>query len=155
MFNSLRKNINKIYNINIKHYSIYFSKTKQYNKFNKSSKALFSSNNNVPETSELSSKTLEVIKSYNSLYRLHDRAVISVTGQDAQTFLHSMITNDMNQFDGNKEKGAIAALFLNPKGRILYDALIIKSHLYLLFKKVQIKSLRIIGLIVIDQSRKN
>jgi folate-binding Fe-S cluster repair protein YgfZ len=66
-------------------------------------------------------------KKYNAILKLKNRSVVSVTGEDAESFLQSMITNDMKQLKG--EKVAIGALFLNPKGRILFDSFVVKSHL--------------------------
>jgi folate-binding Fe-S cluster repair protein YgfZ len=72
-------------------------------------------------------KDIMTFKKYNALFNLKTRAVVSVTGEDANTFLQSMITNDMRQL--NDDKVSISTLFLNPKGRILYESQIIKSNL--------------------------
>jgi hypothetical protein len=69
------------------------------------------------------------LKKYNSLFKLNDRAVLSVSGEDATSFLQSLITNDMNIFKKNPNQVAIFSLFLNPKGRILFDGIIVKSDL--------------------------
>lgn len=75
------------------------------------------------------------LKNYNSIFKLKDRGVLSVSGEDATTFLQGLITNDMNLFQADSNKAAIFSLFLSPKGRILFDGIIVKSHLYLgLFK---------------------
>jgi folate-binding Fe-S cluster repair protein YgfZ len=66
-------------------------------------------------------------KQYNALFKLDNRGVVSVTGEDALNFLQSMITNDMKQL--NDDQVAISSLFLNPKGRIMFDAIIVKSKL--------------------------
>jgi len=78
-------------------------------------------------------------KKYSALFNLKNRSIISVSGQDSTSFLQSMITNDMKLFDKDEERAAIYGLFLNPKGRILYDAIIIKSQLYI-YKEFFIKA---------------
>lgn len=56
------------------------------------------------------------------LYPLKSRTLIKINGHDAAAFLQGLITNDMKHF----EEGAksIYAMFLNNKGRVLYDTLI-------------------------------
>lgn len=71
---------------------------------------------------------IEQFKKYNALFKLNNRSVVSVTGEDASNFLQSMITNDMKLL--NDQIVTIFALFLNPKGRIMFDAMIVKSNLY-------------------------
>ncbi|XP_075983254.1 iron-sulfur cluster assembly factor IBA57, mitochondrial [Anticarsia gemmatalis] len=58
------------------------------------------------------------------LYPLESRTLIKVSGNDAPIFLQGLITNDMQHF----EEGAnsMYAMFLNNKGRVLYDTLIHK-----------------------------
>lgn len=58
------------------------------------------------------------------LYPLESRRLIKVSGHDAPVFLQGLITNDMQHF----EEGASSmyAMFLNNKGRVLYDTLIHK-----------------------------
>jgi folate-binding Fe-S cluster repair protein YgfZ len=67
------------------------------------------------------------MKKYNALFKLETRNIVSVTGEDALSFLQGMITNDMK--DLSNEKVAISSLFLTPKGRIMFDAIIVKSQL--------------------------
>ncbi len=55
---------------------------------------------------------------------LKDRTIISIKGDDAFTFLQSMITNDLSMLDNHL---AIYTLFLSPTGRFLYDAFIVKN----------------------------
>jgi len=76
-------------------------------------------------------KTLDesTLKNYNSIFKLTDRGIVSVSGEDATAFLQGLITNDMNLFQKNSNQAAIFSLFLNPKGRILFDGIIVKSHL--------------------------
>jgi folate-binding Fe-S cluster repair protein YgfZ len=66
-------------------------------------------------------------KKYNAVFKLNSRRIVSVTGEDAESFLQSMITNDMKTLKDNKV--ALFSLFLNPKGRIMFDSIIVKSHL--------------------------
>ncbi|XP_023935931.1 putative transferase CAF17 homolog, mitochondrial [Bicyclus anynana] len=66
----------------------------------------------------------ETLPSSNILYPLRNRGLLKVAGDDASVFLQGLITNDMNHF----EEGAksVYAMFLNNKGRVLYDTLIHK-----------------------------
>ncbi|CAG9789151.1 unnamed protein product [Diatraea saccharalis] len=58
------------------------------------------------------------------LYPLESRKLLKIRGNDAPIFLQGLITNDMRHF----EEGAMSmyAMFLNNKGRVLYDTLIHK-----------------------------
>ncbi|KAM3962447.1 putative transferase CAF17 homolog, mitochondrial [Aphomia sociella] len=58
------------------------------------------------------------------LYPLESRKLLKIKGNDAPVFLQGLITNDMRHF----EEGArsMYAMFLNNKGRVLYDTLIHK-----------------------------
>lgn len=58
------------------------------------------------------------------LYPLESRKLLKVAGSDASVFLQGLITNDMRHF----EEGAksMYAMFLNNRGRVLYDTLIHK-----------------------------
>lgn len=51
-------------------------------------------------------------------FKLHDRALILVTGQDAAEFLQGQISNDVDLL---KNQAAIHALILTPQGKILAD----------------------------------
>ena len=96
-----------------------------------------SSSSSIEQQNNIADKDFENIKKYNYLFKLNNRAVVSVTGLDASSFLQSMTTNDMKLLDDNNPQGhiengqrvSIFTSFLNPKGRVLYDAIIIKSHL--------------------------
>ncbi|XP_074103756.1 putative transferase CAF17 homolog, mitochondrial [Cotesia typhae] len=62
---------------------------------------------------------------YNALECLNNRGLLQVTGKEASNFLQGLITNDMKHFaDGTTN---IYGLFLNTKGRVLYDTLIYKG----------------------------
>lgn len=56
------------------------------------------------------------------LYSLENRRLLNVSGPEAGLFLQGLITNDMRHF----EEGAksMYAMFLNNKGRVLYDTMI-------------------------------
>jgi len=50
--------------------------------------------------------------------------LIAFTGEEAQTFLHSLITNDLRNL---RETAAVFAGFLSPKGRMLANFLVMKQ----------------------------
>lgn len=88
--------------------------TSQLNRFtfrNKWSTNFFRSSS----TSENSSKVL---------YPLKNRSLIEVSGAQVSQFLQGLITNDMKHFDEGAQ--SMYAMFLNNKGRILYDTLLHK-----------------------------
>lgn len=58
------------------------------------------------------------------LYPLDNRRLIKVSGHDAADYLQGLITNDINHFQDGAQ--SIYAMFLNNKGRVLYDTLIHK-----------------------------
>jgi len=61
---------------------------------------------------------------------LADRGVVSVTGEDAKSFLDNLITNDM---DGLDSKPAIHSALLTPQGKILFEFFVVRhSDGYLL-----------------------
>jgi folate-binding protein YgfZ len=60
----------------------------------------------------------------NNLYiPLQNRAVIAISGNDAETFLQGLITNDIKKVSKHK---AIYALMLTPQGKFLYDFFILQ-----------------------------
>lgn len=63
----------------------------------------------------------------NTLEHLKHRALIRVTGKESSEFLQGLITNDMNHLDGGV--GCMYTMFLNTKGRVLYDTIIYKTFL--------------------------
>jgi glycine cleavage system aminomethyltransferase T len=90
--------------------------------------------NNEYENDEIKNNTEEIVqfdKKYSALFKLNNRCIISVSGKDSTLFLQSLITNDMKIFEKEEEinRASIFALFLNPKGRILFDSILIKSQL--------------------------
>lgn len=60
------------------------------------------------------------------LERLNDRSVLRVSGDEASDFLQGMITNDMKHLEEGIPN--IYTLFLNVKGRVMYDAIVYKSE---------------------------
>ncbi|XP_012216692.1 putative transferase CAF17 homolog, mitochondrial [Linepithema humile] len=59
------------------------------------------------------------------LVHLNDRSILHIRGNETSTFLQGLITNDMKHL----EEGAsnIYTLFLNTKGRVMYDAIVYKN----------------------------
>lgn len=65
-----------------------------------------------------------------SIYQLQDRGIISIDGEDASSFLQSLISNDINKASPER---LFYALLLTPQGKILYDFFItMQSNSYLL-----------------------
>lgn len=67
------------------------------------------------------------------LYPLQNRKLLKVAGDDASRFLHGLITNDMEHFAQGAQ--SMYAMFLNNKGRVLFDTLVYKwqnQHSFLL-----------------------
>ncbi|KOB73456.1 hypothetical protein OBRU01_10720, partial [Operophtera brumata] len=58
------------------------------------------------------------------LYPLESRKLLKVAGSDAAEFLQGLITNDMRHFEEGTK--SMYAMFLNNRGRVLYDTLIHK-----------------------------
>lgn len=60
------------------------------------------------------------------LVHLNDRSVLRIRGNEASSFLQGLITNNMKHL----EEGApsIYTLFLNTKGRVMYDAIVYKNE---------------------------
>jgi tRNA-modifying protein YgfZ len=59
-----------------------------------------------------------------TISQLFDRGVVSVTGDDARTFLDNLITNDMALLDTH---GAIFAGLLSPQGKILFEFFVVRA----------------------------
>jgi tRNA-modifying protein YgfZ len=55
---------------------------------------------------------------------LHDRALIAVAGEDAETFLQNIITTDLTSLGKGEAR---AAALLSPQGKILFDFLISRA----------------------------
>ncbi|KAJ8924013.1 hypothetical protein NQ315_006789 [Exocentrus adspersus] len=59
------------------------------------------------------------------LEHLNERSLIRVEGQDVRDFLQGLITNDIHHLDCG---GSMYTMFLNTKGRVLYDTIIYKTE---------------------------
>ncbi|XP_065213302.1 putative transferase CAF17 homolog, mitochondrial [Planococcus citri] len=59
------------------------------------------------------------------IQQLHSRALIRLTGDDIYTFLQGLITNDINTL--NSDGHSVFTMFLNNRGRVLYDSLIYRK----------------------------
>ncbi|KAK0087121.1 hypothetical protein PV325_001730 [Microctonus aethiopoides] len=60
-----------------------------------------------------------------ALEYLHNRSLLHVKGKESLDFLQGLITNDMRHFEDGIAN--IYTLFLNIKGRVLYDSIIYKG----------------------------
>lgn len=60
--------------------------------------------------------------------RLTSRGIVRVQGEDSLTFLQSLITNDIHQICLRENSNSCATAFLNPRGRLLFAALIHRPH---------------------------
>ncbi|XKL59915.1 hypothetical protein PGB90_000931 [Kerria lacca] len=59
--------------------------------------------------------------------QLHNRSLVKLSGEDIRSFLQGLITNDVNILY-NKKVNSLFTFFLNSKGRILYDVLLLKKN---------------------------
>ncbi|WP_075522935.1 YgfZ/GcvT domain-containing protein [Candidatus Pelagibacter communis] len=59
----------------------------------------------------------------NSVYILEDRAILYVNGEDAQSFLQNLISNNINKVNDNS---SCFASLLTPQGKFLYEFIVIK-----------------------------
>lgn len=57
---------------------------------------------------------------------LKQRSLIRVAGSEASEFLQGLITNDINHL-GQSPGGSMYSMFLNTKGRVLYDTIIYRN----------------------------
>lgn len=65
------------------------------------------------------------VRNYNKLLvPMQNRKLIKISGNDTTEFLQGLITNDMRHFEEGAQ--SMYAMFLNNKGRVLYDSLIHK-----------------------------
>ncbi|XP_017771389.1 PREDICTED: putative transferase CAF17 homolog, mitochondrial isoform X2 [Nicrophorus vespilloides] len=64
-------------------------------------------------------------KSTNVLELLNNRSLIQVAGNEVADFLQGLITNDINHLNNGNE--SMYAMFLNTKGRVMYDTLVYKG----------------------------
>lgn len=61
----------------------------------------------------------------NVLEKLHQRTLLRVAGTEASDFLQGLITNDIAHL--SQGVGSMYTMFLNTKGRILYDAIVYRT----------------------------
>lgn len=61
-----------------------------------------------------------------TLHPLNSRKILKVSGDDVAGFLQGLITNDMRHFDESAK--SIYSMFLNNKGRLLYETLVHKDQ---------------------------
>ncbi|KAI4467105.1 hypothetical protein MML48_2g00014727 [Holotrichia oblita] len=72
-------------------------------------------------------------KSAPILEALHDKSLLRISGNEVSDYLQGLITNDMNHLMNHGT--CMYAMFLNTKGRVLYDVIIyktIKDNTYLI-----------------------
>lgn len=78
-------------------------------------------------------KFLRYYKRYSTLSpkyvieQLKNRSLIRVAGPEAKDYLQGLITNDINHL-GQSSGGSMYSLFLNTKGRVLYDSIVYKNE---------------------------
>ena len=76
------------------------------------------------------SSHLKILNSGQIISQLTNRNVISVRGPDATSFLQNLTTNDMRIFSKEgSDRAALMTAFLNPKGRVMFDAFVVKPKL--------------------------
>ena len=59
----------------------------------------------------------------NDVYILEERAVLYISGDDTETFLQNLISNDVKKID---ENNSCFASLLTPQGKYLYEFIIVK-----------------------------
>ncbi|XP_030765699.1 putative transferase CAF17 homolog, mitochondrial [Sitophilus oryzae] len=72
-----------------------------------------------------SSISKRLFSNQNALQPLNERSLLEVNGPDASEFLQGLITNDIHHISNSV--GSMFAMFLNLKGRILYDTIVYKT----------------------------
>jgi folate-binding Fe-S cluster repair protein YgfZ len=60
------------------------------------------------------------------LIKLTNRRVFTVFGPDVVKFMQGLCTADLETFYNNTEQFSTSALFLSPKGKIMFDTIISK-----------------------------
>lgn len=70
-------------------------------------------------------RRLSSVSKNNALQHLKDRSLIRVSGPEVINFLQGLITNDMQHLSGGQT--CMYSLFLNTRGRVLYDSIIYKT----------------------------
>lgn len=62
----------------------------------------------------------------NVLQRLENRGLVRVTGDEVVPYLQGLITNDMRHLEDGA--GSMYTMFLNTKGRVVYDSIIYRTE---------------------------
>ncbi|XP_022911883.2 putative transferase CAF17 homolog, mitochondrial [Onthophagus taurus] len=57
--------------------------------------------------------------------KLSNRTILRISGSEVDDYVQGLITNDINHL---KYGGSMYTFFLNTKGRVMYDAIVYKSH---------------------------
>lgn len=73
-----------------------------------------------------------------NVIELQDRTIFIVEGNDTEKFLQGITTNNINllypekypNLETNSKRISLYTMFLNPKGKIITDALIIRPKVY-------------------------
>lgn len=77
------------------------------------------------DTNESSKRRVSTDSGSKILEHLGNRSLIRIGGDESSNFLQGLITNDMRHFDDGA--ASIYTLFLNTKGRVMYDSIIYKT----------------------------
>ena len=87
-------------------------------------KSLFSPNRPFLFKPPIKHQTFNYSQDQKILEQLPNRSLLRIGGEESLSLLQGLITNDMNHF--NNGAANIYTLFLNIKGRVLYDTIIYK-----------------------------
>lgn len=74
-------------------------------------------------------ETMQLQKQGRTFTQLTDRSVISVRGPKSTEFLQKLTTQDMNLFEKREQRASLFTAFLNVKGRVLFDCIVVKPRL--------------------------
>lgn len=81
---------------------------------------------NLPPRSCISRNISVAAKQKSSVVEcLNSRAILKVSGKETSLFLQGLITNDMRHLEEGAQ--SMYTMFLNTKGRVMYDAIIYQS----------------------------
>lgn len=76
------------------------------------------------------SNNMSILEKGTILSKLENRSVISVRGPDASDLLQNLMTQDINLFEKEgPNRAAISTAFLNAKGKVLMDGIVVKPRL--------------------------
>jgi len=72
----------------------------------------------------------KILEQGSIISKLTNRSVISIRGRDATSFLQNLTTQDMRLFSKERpDRAAVMSSFLTPKGRVMFDCIIVKPRL--------------------------